>query len=171
MKQLFLFKNNVSNHVIKSYRVPTWYVYVDGADRNNPGPAGAGVYLLKNNVPMLKDGFYLASKTNNQAEYFSLLLGLFFLEQYRNTDETVRIISDSELLVRQLKGIYKVKKPHLKPLFALAHKKIKAMNADITHVLRAENKVADKMANLGIDEKKPLPDDFITFLSDHQIRL
>ena len=55
----------------------TWKLFIDGASRNNPGRSGAGVYLLKNEKPVYQEGFYLGIKTNNEAEYLALLLGVF----------------------------------------------------------------------------------------------
>lgn len=149
----------------------SWLLFVDGASRNNPGPAGAGIYILKDNVPVYKDGYYLGIKTNNQAEYLALLLGLFVLEKRVTPDDSVRVVSDSELLVRQISGAYKVKRPHLKPLFALAKQKILKLKAEVMHVLRTENIQADKMANRGIDDKKVVPDEFIAILKHHEITL
>ncbi|MGB8366804.1 MAG: reverse transcriptase-like protein, partial [Candidatus Babeliales bacterium] len=135
------------------------------------GPAGAGIYLEKNNIPVYKDGFFLGSKTNNEAEYLALLLGIFLLQKQLGEGDAIRIISDSELIVKQLNGLYKVKQPHLKLLFLLAQQKIKIINAKIGHVVRSENKQADKMANRGIDRKKEVPADFITFLQQYGIKL
>ncbi len=173
MEQLYLFKQaeQETKKKVTSKQYHEWLLFVDGASRNNPGPAGAGIYLLKNNIPVHKEGFFLGVKTNNQAEYLALLLGIFFLQKRVQSGDLVRVISDSELLVKQINGVYKVKRPHLKPLYALAQQKIKAMGAEVLHVLRTENTQADKMANRGIDYKKSLPIDFIFFLSQHEIEL
>lgn len=174
MEQLYLFSSSdqpKNNKKEEKKDQQEWLLCVDGASRNNPGPAGAGVYLLKNDVPVYKEGFFLGSKTNNEAEYLALLLGIFLLQKQLGVGDSVRITSDSELIVNQLSGLYKVKRPHLKPLYALAQQKIKAINANVMHVLREENKQADKMANRGIDQKKELPPDFIEFLKQHGIQL
>lgn len=168
MKQLSFLHTPQSS---QSSNAHTWLLFVDGAARNNPGPAGAGIYLLKDNVPVRKEGFYLGIKTNNQAEYLALLLGIFILEQRVQADDVVRIVSDSELLVRQLAGAYRVKRPHLKPLHALAAQKIRDLNAEVLHVVRTENVEADKMANRGIDYKKAVPEDFIAMLRHHEISI
>jgi len=149
----------------------TWHLFVDGASRNNPGLAGAGIYLLKNSIPIYKDGFFLGIKTNNQAEYLAILLGIFFLKKRIQLHDTVRVVSDSELVVRQLNGKYKVKQPHLKPLYAFALYGLRRMNAVLIHVIRKENSYADKMANRGIDEKKNVPQDFSVLLKSHGIEL
>lgn len=145
----------------------SWMVYIDGASRNNPGKAGAGIFMKKDGEVVCKEGFYLGIKTNNQAEYYGLLLGLFFVQQYADVHDTIRLISDSELLVKQMKGVYRVKNEGLKPLYTLAKHMIKSMPIDFFHVKRADNVEADKLANQGINSKKPLPDKFITILKDH----
>src|ERR1700733_1037262 len=84
-----------------------WKLFIDGAARNNPGPAGAGIYITKNDKPFKKLGFYLGVKTNNQAEYGALLLGLHALKATWDSRDHLDIISDSQLLVRQFKGEYR----------------------------------------------------------------
>ena len=168
MKQLDLFNTSKSQ---KTDQKHTWLLFVDGASRNNPGPSGAGIYVLKDNVPVYKDGFYLGIKTNNQAEYLALLLGLFVLEQRIHPGDSIRIVSDSELLVKQLKGEYKVRRPHLKPLHALAQTILHTLKAEIMHILRDGNVQADKMANRGIDDKKLVPEEFVAMLECHEIAL
>lgn len=146
-----------------------WKLYIDGAARKNPGPAGAGIYLTKNDKSVKKAGFYLGSKTNNQAEYGALLIGLYFLKQHIEIDDHADIISDSQLLVRQFKGEYKVKHPELKPLHLLAKQMLHGITHSISHVLREHNEIADEMANHGIDEKKKLPAEFLALLKQHDI--
>src|SRR5688500_5396092 len=114
----------------------TWKLYVDGASRNNPGPSGAGIYIEKDAKPFFKVGYYLGLKTNNQAEYLALLLGLFVLSDHVQNEDSVTIISDSLLLVNQLSGLYKVRQPHLQPLYHVCKEYIHKMNATIGHVLR-----------------------------------
>src|SRR5690349_12915959 len=81
-----------------------WKLFIDGAARNNPGKAGAGIYILKNDQEVCKEGFYLGVKTNNQAEYAALLVGLYYIKQYIEPHDHLDIISDSQLLVRQFNG-------------------------------------------------------------------
>ncbi|HEB41416.1 MAG TPA: ribonuclease HI family protein [Candidatus Dependentiae bacterium] len=173
MEQLYLFTNADQETKKKAAinQQHEWLLFVDGASRNNPGPAGAGIYLLKNKIPVYKEGFFLGIKTNNEAEYLAFLLGIFLLQKRLQMGDVVRVVSDSELLVKQINGLYKVRRPHLKPLYALAQQRVKAIGAKVMHVLRTENKQADKMANRGIDYKKSLPADFITFLQQHEIEL
>jgi len=146
-----------------------WTLCVDGASRNNPGPSGAGMYILKDRVLFLKDGYYLGIKTNNQAEYLALFFGLCLVEEHCQVGDEVTIISDSQLLVRQLNGIYRVKQPHLQPLFLLCKTKMQAVNATISHVLRDENSQADAMANQGIEYKKTPPKKYLEQLKQYDI--
>ncbi len=146
-----------------------WKLFVDGAARNNPGPAGAGLFLLKDDKPVEQRGFFIGKKTNNQAEYFALLLGVFYLKKHLCPGDLVLIISDSQLLVRQLKGEYKVRKAELKPLHSLARELLNAVPYNVVHVLREENKEADALANNGIDKKRKLPQQFLDLLQDREI--
>jgi ribonuclease HI len=144
-----------------------WKLFIDGASRNNPGPSGAGVYISNEGVPIVQEGYFLGVKTNNQAEYYALLLGIFIIQKLICPQDTVLIISDSLLLVRQLEGRYKVKHPHLKPMHAVAKKALQTMHVDVMHVLREQNKKADQLANRGIDDKKKVPQEFITWLKSY----
>lgn len=158
-------------HIKEHHQNASWKLYIDGAARNNPGPAGAGIYIIKNNEFFLKNGFYLGSKTNNQAEYVSLLLGLFLLKPHVHKHDAVLIISDSLLLVRQIKGEYKIKNPELRLLHGVAIHMLHEMQYECCHVLREDNKEADKMANFGIDKKNPVPQPFLALLRQHEITL
>jgi len=148
-----------------------WTLFVDGASRNNPGPSGAGIYIEKDGVLFIKDGYYLGKKTNNQAEYLALMLGLFVLAEHVQKGEPVHIISDSQLLVRQLRGIYKVKEPSLQKLHAICKEKMHALLATIAHVLRDENTQADAMANHGVDSKNFPPKHYMALLKNYDIVL
>lgn len=168
MKQLGLFEDiSAKNKSKKSH--PQWVLFVDGASRNNPGPSGAGIYILKDTVVSIKCGYYLGIKTNNQAEYLALLFGLFILSEHVESGDTVRIVSDSQLLVRQLMGVYKVKQPHLQPLHAACKEKMLKLGATISHVLRDENTEADAMANYGVDNKQLPPKNYIAMLKAYDI--
>lgn len=155
MKQLDLFSPH-SSSVIEPV-ADMWQLFIDGAARNNPGPAGVGIYILKNGEPFIRKGFFLGSKTNNQAEYSALLIGLVMVTEYIGKDDTLTIVSDSELLVKQIQGLYKVKQSELQKLHAQALVLLKSFNYVIRHVMRSENPVADELANHGIDKKVPLP--------------
>lgn len=148
-----------------------WQLFIDGASRNNPGQSGAGIYILKDGKESVRQGFFLGIKTNNEAEYLAAILGLFFIEKQFNASDRLTVISDSLLVVRQLDGVFKVRKKELFPLYQLAHSLITACNATITHVLRHHNVKADAMANEGIDKRIMVPHDFIQRLKHHGITL
>lgn len=140
-------------------------MFVDGAARNNPGPAGAGIYLVKDKQKELAQGFFLGTKTNNQAEYLALIIGLI-VSMPKVGQEHLQIVSDSLLLVNQLNGIYRVKNPELQVLYQKARKLLSLISYDVIHVLREKNLDADKMANLGIDHKIALTPEIKEILHD-----
>jgi ribonuclease HI len=168
MKQLDVFgaPENSENKTSKKHH---WKLFVDGASRNNPGPSGAGIYILQDEQFFHEYGFYLGKKTNNQAEYLALLLGLYTLKKMIKPGDMVHIISDSLLLVQQVKGVYKVRNPELKTLHTLALEWVHAIDARMFHVLRFDNANADNMANVGIDKKNNVPLEFLTILKQHAI--
>lgn len=147
----------------------TWTVFVDGASRRNPGKSGAGIFIQKDGETVCSEGFYLGIKTNNQAEYLALLLALFFIDQYASESDIIRIASDSELMVKQLRGIYRIKNEGLQPLFRLAKIYFEKYPIEMLHVLRDNNKQADALANKGVDSLKPVPDKFKTLIEQHRI--
>jgi ribonuclease HI len=132
--------------------------FIDGAARGNPGPAGAGVYVSAEGEQPAEEHFEaLGRATNNVAEYRALLLALKRAEERGATE--VSIASDSLLLVQQMLGRYKVRAPHLQPLFADAYRRAKAFRRfAISHVPREDNKKADRLANLGADASERAPD-------------
>lgn len=169
MKQRSLFDTDNDPLHQKDKLGDYWKLYIDGASRNNPGLSGAGVYLLKNGIAVEEKGFFLGIKTNNQAEYLALLLGLFFAKKYMQPTDLIEIISDSQLLVRQLEGTYRVKHSELKPLYATARALLYSVRYCVTHVMREDNKRADALANKGVDERVPVPSEFVTMLKRHEI--
>ncbi|MBI5420233.1 MAG: ribonuclease HI family protein [Deltaproteobacteria bacterium] len=124
----------------------------DGASRGNPGPAGIGVVIEAEGTgerTELCD--YIGETTNNVAEYRALILAL--TEAEKLSPSSVTVLSDSELLVRQLNGEYRVKSANLKPLFLEAVRLLRRLpGARILHVDREENHEADLLANRAIDE-------------------
>ncbi len=124
----------------------------DGASRGNPGPAGIGAVLEADGASdRLEFREYIGETTNNVAEYRALILGLSEAEKIVPSSLTVKC--DSELLVRQLNGEYKVKAAHLKPLYLEALGRLRRFPAArIMHVGRAENASADLLANRAIDD-------------------
>jgi ribonuclease HI len=168
MKQLSMFEEDVKKLEKCSTGVRRyWKLFIDGAARNNPGPAGAGLALFLDDKPIEMRGFYLGTKTNNQAEYFALLLGVFYLKKHWCEGDLLVIVSDSQLLVRQVQGAYRVKNAELKMLHELAKILVSDLMYNIVHVLREENKEADALANQGIDKKKKPPQSFLDFLQQH----
>jgi ribonuclease HI len=129
-----------------------WVVMVDGAARGNPGPAGCGAVIYDENGVVVKQlSRYLGHTTNNVAEYEGLLMGLEALLQLGRKHIVVQ--SDSELLVRQLNGQYRVKDEKLKVLFERAMTLLRQFDSyRILHVGRELNKLADRLANQGIDD-------------------
>ncbi len=127
-------------------------LYTDGASRGNPGLAGAGFLVLDEKETLLDEGrTFLGERTNNEAEYDALIAGLKLARRLGCLEVEVR--ADSQLMVRQLTGQYRVKNKRLIPL-VLAVKKLAAAFVKVTyhHVPRAENVRADKLANQAIDE-------------------
>ncbi|MGH2517186.1 MAG: ribonuclease HI family protein [Ktedonobacterales bacterium] len=124
----------------------------DGASRGNPGHAAAGVVVEREDGSVRATGkLYLGVMTNNQAEYRALLLGLKSVARY--TPAAVRVYMDSELIVRQMKGEYRVRDDALRPLYDEARQLAAALPAvSFTHVPRAQNALADKLANEALDE-------------------
>jgi ribonuclease HI len=166
MKQLSFFNQENSDSLSLTPKAITqWILYIDGASRNNPGLAGAGICLMQNEKIICEQGFFLGVKTNNQAEYLALLLGLFFASSYAKLGDHVRIVSDSQLLVRQMQGGYKVKDIILLELKRIAIDLMKPFHIEFVHVLRSENKKADELANYGIDKKISPPKRFSDLLS------
>ncbi|MDR3647383.1 MAG: ribonuclease HI family protein [Candidatus Babeliales bacterium] len=158
-----------ANSKPKLQPIDTFQLSLDGASRNNPGPAGAGICIKKNTQLIMATGAYLGHKTNNQAEYLALLLGLFFVKQFLKSDDVLHIKSDSELLVKQILGHYKIKNPELQKLHGLGLKFLKNIKYKIEHVLREKNKEADEQANLAVDKKIKLPKEFVEILNEHNI--
>jgi probable phosphoglycerate mutase len=125
--------------------------YIDGGDRGNPGPAGYGVYiqLPDGTVEELHGGLGIA--TNNVAEYNGLLAALKWTIDHGHRKLHIR--ADSELLVKQMRGEYKVKNPGLQPLAARARALVSQLDqVRFEHVRREHNKDADRLSNVGMDE-------------------
>jgi ribonuclease HI len=126
--------------------------YSDGGARGNPGPAGYGVVIQDQagkKIAALSE--YLGHQTNNFAEYQGLIAALEYAVKHGH--KALKVVSDSELLVRQIKGIYKVKNLALKDLHARAKELIAQLDwFSIGHVLRGHNQEADELANAAMDK-------------------
>ncbi len=130
--------------------------WTDGASRGNPGDAGIGVIVKDEaGVVVLEERRYLGKTTNNQAEYTALIVCLEAVIARKETLQCsdLAVFADSELMVKQLKGEYKVRDEGLKTHYAHARQLLSTagFTFSITHVPRAQNKEADKLANEGID--------------------
>ncbi len=144
-------------------------MHIDGASRNNPGKAGAGFALTRGDMKLCEQGFFVGHRTNNQAEYFALLLGLYFAKEYLDQKESLLIFSDSQLLVRQMTGVYKIKDPLLKKMKVVAEQLMKDYKVTFCHVYREHNERADFLANRGIDKNVLMPKKFVDLLKNHDI--
>lgn len=144
-------------------------MHIDGASRNNPGKAGAGFSLSRGEVKLCEQGFFVGHRTNNQAEYFALLLGLFFAKEYLDKKEQLLIFSDSQLLVRQMTGVYKIRDPLLQKLKVVAQSVMKDYKVTFCHVKREQNERADFLANRGIDKTVLMPKKFVDLLKNFDV--
>jgi len=137
----------------EKWRIAKLTAYTDGASRGNPGPSACAVILFdEKNEELLSRSRRLGVATNNVAEYEGVLLALELAEALGARDLEIRV--DSELVVRQLKGRYKVKHPSLIPLHARAIQRMASFKEiTISHVPRKENLQADKLVNDELDGK------------------
>src|ERR1700684_3975039 len=145
-KPLFEARENPPEHYLIAHS--------DGGARGNPGPAGYGVVIKDEtgrNVAQLSE--YLGHQTNNFAEYQGLIAALEYALEHG--PKALKLISDSELLVRQIKGIYKVKNLTLKDLHGRAQQLISQLEwFSIGHALREHNQEADRLDNQAMDKGK-----------------
>jgi ribonuclease HI len=135
-------------------RPGTHTAHVDGGARGNPGPAAYGVVIDDPTGKKIAElSQYLGHRTNNYAEYSGLLAALRYAIAHHI--QSLRIISDSELMVRQMKGIYKVRHPELRKLYDEAqHLTSQIEHVEIRHALREHNRNADRLANQAMDRGK-----------------
>lgn len=131
--------------------------YIDGSSLGNPGQAAYGVVLMDEKDPnhiVDARGIYLGETTNNVAEYHGLLGCLALAEKYNIVK--LHVYSDSELLVKQINGVYKVKKPHLQEIYAQIKNQIHLLKLDFTieHIRREGNKQADRLARTAATQKE-----------------
>jgi probable phosphoglycerate mutase len=130
---------------------PDLVAHIDGGARGNPGPAAYAAIITRPDAKVVKEiSHYLGETTNNIAEYAGLLAAVEFA--VRHGTRSLRVISDSELLVRQIRGEYKVKSDGLKPLFRQVKDLISRLESfSITHVRREQNREADRLLNRTLD--------------------
>lgn len=136
-------------------------LYADGGARGNPGQAGCGFVVISGKPGaekiLKKCGKYIGQATNNQAEYLGIIEGLRWLNKNIPSIEKLIIYMDSNLVVQQLNGVFKIKKPHLKTLWIDAHNLLKNFpNYEIIHIPRENNSLADELANLAMDNRSDI---------------
>lgn len=131
---------------------PAYRANIDGGSRGNPGPAAYGVVIHDPRGQVVaKMKKYIGRATNNVAEYYGLMAALDYAQSHGI--RALHVESDSELLVRQMRGQYKVKSPELRPLYERARKMSQAFETfRIEHVYRERNALADALANEALDE-------------------
>ncbi len=130
-------------------------VYTDGASRGNPGLAGIGIAILDDHNDILVTfKKFIGRSSNNFAEYSALIEGVNLIKKLNVQFDIINFYLDSELVVKQIKGEYKIKNKDLIELSIQFWKDMKVLNKNftITHVARDQNKLADKLANESIDE-------------------
>jgi ribonuclease HI len=128
----------------------------DGGSRGNPGPAGIGIVIrAADGTPLATLGRYIGRATNNVAEYRALITAL--QEARKLGGKKILICGDSELIIKQMRGEYRVKHPDMKVLFDEAQSLLAEFEqAKIEHNLRGKNVLADKLANLAMDKKRDI---------------
>jgi ribonuclease HI len=131
--------------------------HCDGGARGNPGPAGYGALIQDSQGMVIAElSEFLGMRTNNYAEYSGLLGCLQYALDHHHP--RLRVVSDSELMVKQIQGKYQVKSPDLKPLYEEAKRRIAKLEAfEISHALRHKNKDADRLANEAMDRGMKRP--------------
>jgi ribonuclease HI len=135
-----------------AHKDETFTLHTDGASRGNPGDAGAGAVLLDGSGAVVATAKkYLGICTNNEAEYRALILGLEAALKLKMRH--LKIFLDSELIVRQIEGVYRVKNKNLQGLMKEVRKLLSFLESySVAHVERHFNSVADRLANQAIDE-------------------
>ncbi len=129
-------------------------IYTDGGARGNPGPAAAAFVAIRDGKVVFKNSRFLGVSTNNIAEYQAVVLALsWLLENRKMYQEEIFFYLDSELVVRQLTGIYKIKNKKLKLLVQEVENITRKIKGKISYIQirRERNKLADKLVNLKID--------------------
>lgn len=134
-------------------------IYTDGGSRGNPGPSGYGLVVYDNLKKVIyQESKFLGVKTNNEAEYLALLASLEWVKKNQEMYQInkVNFFADSQLLVRQLQGKYKVKAPNLKDLFIKSQQLLNQINLDyqFNDIRRELNTLADELANQAMDRRQ-----------------
>jgi len=130
-------------------------IYIDGASKGNPGPAGIGVVILRGSEVIKNISSYIGEQTNNVAEYTALLYAL--QEAMILKADSLTIHTDSELLFRQIKRLYKVRHPNILGLYNQALHLMSAFKeVSLHHIPREQNRGADTLANLAVKKQKKI---------------
>ena len=135
-------------------------IHTDGGARGNPGPAAIGITAKARDKTLFEISEYIGQQTNNVAEYTAVIHALHHLNEHPVSADNCSFVLDSELIVRQIVGQYRVKEPHLQTLVNQVHSLIKELkdkgllkNIIFRHVKRAENKLADQLVNQALDSQ------------------
>ncbi|SRR3989344_6549174 len=132
-------------------------IYTDGGARGNPGLSASAFVVLLNGKVIYKDARFLGISTNNEAEYAGVLMGLEWLSANKNilNKTSPTFCSDSELVTRQITGVYKVKSQNLLPFTQRVKELLKTLGTKVNFISisREENRLADALLNAKIDEK------------------
>jgi ribonuclease HI len=136
-------------------------IYTDGGSRGNPGPSAFGVHIEKNNQPLVSFGKTLGITTNNVAEYSGAVAALSWLLEHEAVlvdEPEIFFYADSQLLISQITGVYKIKNETLRDLLFTIKSLEKALKRPVhyKHIPREQNKLADKQVNLALDNASPL---------------
>lgn len=131
-------------------------IYSDGGSRGNPGPSASAFVVFDKGKVIHKESKYLGVKTNNEAEYYGVIIALEWLNKNRSLlkELPIHFYLDSELVVRQISGIYRVRVDNLKPLFIKIKKLLEELDilCKFVSIPREKNKIADLLVNMEIDE-------------------
>ena len=129
-------------------------IYTDGGSRGNPGPAACAFVVEKNSNNIFKNSKYLGNATNNFAEYSGVILALKWLNENGSKDTPIVFYLDSELVVKQINAVYRVKDEDLRNLFFEVLSLMKRFGGDFIfkHIPREKNKTADLLVNVELDK-------------------
>ncbi|MFW5704765.1 MAG: ribonuclease HI family protein [Nanoarchaeota archaeon] len=127
-------------------------IFTDGGSRGNPGEAGFGIAIYKDGILLEQLYKYLGKKTNNEAEYMAVLQAIRIAIKLK--EKEINIYSDSQLVVKQLNGEYKVKAPTIIPIYTIIQKERKELDITFNWIPREQNLVADALANKAMDTKE-----------------
>lgn len=130
------------------------YIHTDGGARGNPGPAASAFIVEEEKLVLAKGTKFLGKTTNNYAEYYAVFLATTWIkENFKKEHYVYKFLLDSELVVKQIKGEYKIKNEELKKLYVLIKELLAGLKGNFTfiHVPREKNKEADRLVNEAID--------------------